>query len=157
MNIAVKILTPHMPKLQSIHSRKADQMNITWSGSLSLHPVISPQLSSRALMAQMYWQVHFGCLSSNVVVYNQSLPLSCAEAGLSHSDPRTTELPVPLLHFYPGVTGHPSKWSGKLLMKNRHFQGEFSHGNVLSSQSPQEPISYSCLPKFNTLLRFCFV
>lgn len=77
MNIAVKILTPCMPKLQSTHGRKPDQMNITLSGSLSLHPVIFPQLSSRAFMGEIYWQVHFctDCLSSNVVLYNKYLPL----------------------------------------------------------------------------------
>lgn len=77
MNIAAKILTPCMPKLQSRHGRKPDQMNITLSGSLSLHPVIFPQLSSRAFMGEIYWQVHFctDCLSSNVVLYNKYLPL----------------------------------------------------------------------------------
>lgn len=69
-------------------------------------------------MGEIYWQVHFcaDCLSSNVGVCNKYLPLSCAEAGLSH-DPGTTELPALLLHFNTGVTEHLSeKSSGKLLM-----------------------------------------
>lgn len=70
MNIAVKVLTPCMPKLKSIHGRKSTQMTNTLVSSPSLHLAKQPpakaksfyllrytgrSISAQAFLFQMLW------------------------------------------------------------------------------------------------------
>lgn len=124
-------------------------------------------------MCKMHWQVNFctGFFISKVVVYSKLLPLSWAEAGLPHTfygtDPRTTELPVLLFHYWTAVTGHPSKLSAEKLFvtakkrkkKTHNFQEEFLNYiisyYIVTADFFRNLSTIFCLSKF--LLGFCLV